>query len=46
MSDEYVQVESKEQLKEVLNRTTICILVCTVEGRDGLNFSAQEELDE
>ena len=45
MSDEFVDIESKDQLKEVLGRTTICILVCTVDGRDGLNFSAQEELD-
>ena len=42
---EILTIESKDQLKEAVARTPIFVLFCTVEGRDAVNASAQEEFE-
>ena len=46
MSDEEIlTIESKDQLKDAISKTPICVLFASVEGRDAVNASAQEEFE-
>lgn len=47
MSDaEIIEIESKDQLHEAINKTGICVMLAWVEGRDAVNASAVEEFNE
>ena len=46
MSDaDILTIESADQLKEAVNKTPIFVLFASVEGRDAVNASAQEEFE-
>ena len=40
-----ITIESKDQLKEAISRRPIFVLFCSVDGRDAVNASAQEEFE-
>ena len=47
MSDsEIITIESKDQLKDAVEKAPVFVLFATVEGRDAVNASAQEEFNE
>ena len=46
MSDEFIEIESKEELHDAINKTKLVVLFATVDGRDAVNASAGEEFEE
>lgn len=45
MSDDFIEIESKAELQDAINKTSMVILFCTVDGRDAVNASAGEEFE-
>lgn len=45
MATEVQVIESKDELQQAISQTPVCILFASVEGRDAVNASAQEDFE-